>query len=84
MRDYAREIKAKDARITHLGMIVATRTELRDVECHEVLRQDVVLLLRRDTGGLVSSRPATDEDRQVSILVPEGTTLLLVPDTKLG
>lgn len=52
-----------------MARVVNRKTEERAVDCEEYLEDDVqrALLVRTDTGVIVSSRPMTEEEKQLDI-----------------
>ena len=66
---YADEIKQLKANQKVHADHVRTRTAWRFVECVEMYNGDsrMVELIRRDTGEIVTKRPATDADRQLAL-----------------
>lgn len=67
--DFKARIDERNASMRRLAYQLRSGTELREVECFERLKahKDKVEIVRTDTLEVVSERPATPEDRQLSL-----------------
>jgi hypothetical protein len=54
-----------------LGRVVKDREEHREVECAVKIEGGVYLMIRLDTGEIVVQRPATTEELQMALPMPE-------------
>lgn len=54
-----------------LGRIVKQRQEDRDVECEVTVKNGQYTLFRTDTGEVVIQRPATTDEMQLALQMPE-------------
>lgn len=65
-KDYAEQIKKKRRELDLLAHEVSTGTEVRPVECDLVPRRvdEMIDVVRPDTGEVVSSRPMTQSERE--------------------
>ena len=64
VRDFGEKLKKLSGEISRLSEIVSSGEEQRTVDCHEEIRGNRVVLIREDTGAVVSDRPATEEEKQ--------------------
>jgi hypothetical protein len=55
-----------------LGRVVKQRQEDRDVECEAIVKNGQFTLYRTDTGEVVIQRPATTDEMQLALQIPEG------------
>jgi len=65
--EYSASIKAVEAEMSRISAAVGAKEELRPVDTYEVFVSGTMQTVRMDTKRVVSVRPATESERQLSI-----------------
>lgn len=73
MADFNSRIKSAEGEIGSLSNIVANRSELRDIECDEIMDYDKneFRTVRLDSGEVFFRRPLTEDERQMVLSAAE-------------